>query len=156
MTEETVFLPIAYNPGKITFEEWVEQGLRLRNMAKVLPFLIGDWLNYGETKWGERYSQALDHFDGLTPRTLMQYSYVARQIKPNNRFEALSFRHHDAVASLSAKMQRQLLILARDTGLTSGDLRQKVKELTKDEDQERKAKPEKLCPWCGKDINKGP
>lgn len=155
MTSEAAFLPVGYSPGKIVFDEWTEHGARLKNMARVLPFLIGDWLNYGELHYGEKYAQALDQFDGLTLRTLQQYSYVARQVKVQARLEVLSFRHHDAVARLPCQDQRRLLRLAVREGLTSGDLRERVKELLKEDDPELEDKPKagRLCPHCGRNIN---
>ncbi len=63
--------PIDALPGKLsrvgwrlaqsmTFEEWIQIGETLRTIKRSLLWWIGDWLNFGERKWGEMYAQALE------------------------------------------------------------------------------------------------
>ena len=46
--------------GEPTFEQWLECGDFVKKVNSANHFWIGDWINYGEHKWGEIYSQALD------------------------------------------------------------------------------------------------
>lgn len=46
--------------GNPTFEQWQECGEFIKKSNGAVHFWIGDWLNYGEQKWGEMYTQVLD------------------------------------------------------------------------------------------------
>jgi len=55
--------------------------------------MIGDVINFGNAKWGEKYKAALNQ-TGRARSTLKNYAWVARNIPPNKRVAALSFTHH--------------------------------------------------------------
>ena len=40
---------------ELTFAEWNGIGIELVPMAKAIGFVVGDWLNYGEKRYGEKY-----------------------------------------------------------------------------------------------------
>tara|TARA_R110000744_G_scaffold271950_2_gene384988 strand:- start:211 stop:858 length:648 start_codon:yes stop_codon:yes gene_type:complete len=63
-------------PDQQTYDEWERDGKLLRTMHHNLPWLLGDWLNYGQAAFGEKYSQALDQWD-FEIDTLYHYSMVA-------------------------------------------------------------------------------
>src|ERR1039457_2825142 len=46
--------------GAPPFDEWAQCGTLLRRMKGAVQFWIGDWLNFGEHAYGEKYSQALE------------------------------------------------------------------------------------------------
>jgi hypothetical protein len=81
------------------FEIWQADGQRLLRVEKMLPWVLGDWINYGEAKWGEKYSQALTDTDYSYSR-LTTFSYVCRRIDFSRRRQELSFGHHEVVAPL--------------------------------------------------------
>ena len=60
---------------------------------------LGDWLNYGEPAYGEKYSQALEA-TGIPLATLEQYSYVARNIQTLRRHKNVTFSVHSDAARL--------------------------------------------------------
>ena len=84
--------------GSPTFEEWQNCGDFLKQAEKSVQFWIGDWLNYGENKYGETYSQALNDTD-YELKTLQQTKWVSGKIETSRRREHLSFSHHVEVAS---------------------------------------------------------
>ena len=58
---------------------------------------IGDWLNYGERCYGEKYREGVELFQ-LAKGTLKNYAYVAGNIQSSGRHNDLSFSVHSEVA----------------------------------------------------------
>ena len=111
--------------GDPTYEEWEDCGEFLKQAEKAVQFWIGDWLNYGERKWGEMYAQAVEE-TGYDEGTLRNYKYVAGAIDLSLRNDKLSFQHHIAVAPLPPEQQKNLLEKAADEGMSYRELRQEI------------------------------
>jgi hypothetical protein len=111
----------------LTFDEWENLGLSLRRMEKGIQFWLGDWLNYGENKWGEKYSQAVDQTD-YEYQTLADFKYVAGKIQFSFRNEKLSFTHHRQVAALEPAEQKKWLDIAEKESLNVHHLRNKIRK----------------------------
>ena len=97
--------------GQPTFEEWEACGEVLSRADKMVHWWVGDWVNYGEDRWGERYAQALDA-SKFAYGTVRNDAWVARRFALSRRRDNLSFGHHQAVASLPELEQEALLSLA--------------------------------------------
>lgn len=111
--------------GDPSYEEWLTCGDFLQQAEKAVQFWIGDWLNYGECKYGETYAQAVEA-TGYNEQSLMNYKWVAGKVELSLRKENLSFGHHALVASLPPKQQEHLLDKASEDGLSVRELRQEV------------------------------
>jgi hypothetical protein len=85
--------------GDLIFEEWESLGEKLGDAERSIGFMIGDWINYAENKWGEKYNDAIA-CTGLEYQTLADYAYVAQRVDFSARAENLTFRHHRVVAKL--------------------------------------------------------
>lgn len=124
--------------GAPTYEEWEGCGEVLSRADKMVHWWIGDWVNYGENRWGEKYAQALDEtkFDY---QTLRDDAWVARQFDLSRRRDNLSFSHHREVAALPITKQDELLAKAAPVEgesrprLTRNELRQEVKRAKQDD-----------------------
>ncbi len=46
--------------GNVTYEQWAGKLDQLRLMEGSIQWWIGDALNYGEQRYGEKYAQAVD------------------------------------------------------------------------------------------------
>lgn len=112
--------------GSLTFNEWLDVGYLLKDIHGSIMFWLGDWLNYGENRYGETYAQAVE-VSGYSPQTLADAKWVASRIKPSFRNETLSFAHHRAVAPLNQKDQSKWLKKAQADKLTSSVLRLAVR-----------------------------
>lgn len=88
-----------------TFLEWDELGRHLVSVEKGVQFCMGDWLNFGEKKFGEKYSDALS-LTGACYQTLRDYAWVASNVPLSARADKLSWRHHREVAKLEPKEQK--------------------------------------------------
>jgi len=111
---------------ELSFEEWDDLGQKLAPVGKSIGFIIGDWINYGENHWGERYKEALER-TGLAYQTLAQYSYVARKVQFSCRQEKLGFEHHLVVAKIKdSEEQRYWLDMAVKHKLGKRRLRKSI------------------------------
>lgn len=96
-------------PEGLTFHEWEHVGDTLKTIRdSALRWWWGDWLNYGERHYGERYAQAVEATD-YTRESLHVAAFVCRQVEPLRRRKGLSFSHHQEVASLSSEDQTMWL-----------------------------------------------
>jgi hypothetical protein len=114
---------VAWIPkGEMDLAEWSRAGQRLGVMHRCSPWWLGDWIRYGNTKFGERYSRATK-ITGYDPQTLMNMVYVASHFDFSRRREKLSWSHHETVASLDPDQQEHWLDHAIDNKLSVADLR---------------------------------
>jgi hypothetical protein len=84
---------------ELTFDEWDALGQQLAPVGKSIGFIIGDWINYGEGRYGEKYEDALNR-TGLAYNTLRHYAYVARKVEMCVRKHNLDYCIHATVAKL--------------------------------------------------------
>lgn len=105
------------------YDNWESIGEQLNQIEGAIQWWIGDWLNFGERKYGEMYAQAVDESQ---VRTWQQYKWVANAIESSRRRE-LSFSHHVEVASLEPNEQEYWLEKAESEGMSKSTLRQAVK-----------------------------
>jgi hypothetical protein len=109
----------------LTLDRWLEIGHTLDRITRSLGWLVGDWLNYGEGKYGEDYAQGMQ-MSGLAYKTVANYKWVASRVPREIRHEGLSFGHHDAVSRMSATDQEIWLDKAEANGWTREDLRKAI------------------------------
>jgi hypothetical protein len=103
----------------LTFEEWNAIGSSFGTALQSAAWCIGDWMVYGERKWGKQLLLDSAEFDpkvpnripshafdlaveatGLDRQTISKYAEVARRIPMEERRERLSFGHHRVLAPL--------------------------------------------------------
>ncbi len=112
-------------PSRLTFDEWMGHGETLSAMQNSIPWWVGDWINFGESKFGEgKYSQGLTLWD-YGYHTLANMAWVASQYPPETR-TSLSWTHHRYAASLEPKERTALLEKAQQEEWTSRQLQVEV------------------------------
>lgn len=140
--------------------EWSRQGQRLGAMDRGSPWWTGDWIRYGNAKFGEKYNRAAK-ITGYDPQTLMNRVYVASRFEISRRRENLSWSHHDQVAALPQDQQEYWLDRAIAECLTRADLRLELRsrKRARDASSDTPGDVEKLegvttiaCPNCGHQI----
>lgn len=114
-----------------TYEAWAEMGHVFALAHKALPFAIGDWLNFGEDRFGEEASQAVDvsHF---SEETLKVYRWVSKQIPMERRFPNLTFKHHMVVAGMPEARQRTWLGKASIGEWSVATLQREIRDAVED------------------------
>jgi N6-adenosine-specific RNA methylase IME4 len=113
-------------PG-LPFEEWHRCGCLLGQIGRSMQWWIGDWVNYGEATYGEKYAQALDA-TGLEYQTVANMAWVAAQYEFSLRKENLSWSHHHFVAALPPDERETWLDTAEAEEWSAHELRRAVKE----------------------------
>ena len=121
----------------VPYEVWEAYGSGIRRVEGAIQWLIGDWLNYGERKYGEMYTQGLEpsEYD-----LLAKYKWVSGAVESCFRKQELSWSHHKEVAKLEPEEQAYWLDEAIKRGYTMRGLRDAIR----DEDKES-VSPEGWC-----------
>jgi N6-adenosine-specific RNA methylase IME4 len=114
-------------PAGLSFEEWQRCGGLLGQVGRSVQWWIGDWVNYGEAQYGEKYAQALDA-TGLEYQAVANMAWVARQFEFSLRKENLSWSHHHFVAALPPDERQRWLDKAEVEQWSAHELRRRVKE----------------------------
>lgn len=115
-------------PGTMEYLQWAQEGVRLRAAHHGLLWAVGDWLNYGERKYGEKYVQAAEA-TGYTNGFLRNCKWIAGRFPYKCHFRNDgSFSHLYQVASLSDDHALRFLNLARDNEWSVTQLRTAIKE----------------------------
>jgi hypothetical protein len=124
-------------PEELKFEHWERLGRQLQLADLAIRWWIGDWLNYGERKYDEKYAQAIEE-TGRAKKTLMNYAYVAKAIDPSRRRDVVDFSTHAEVASLDPEQQDRILAKAAKEQLSQRSVRREADRARR----EKKEKPE--------------
>ena len=95
------------------FEAFGELGEMLRTFERTMAFVVGDWINAVEDRFGEQSAQLIDA-TGWSLNTIRTYAWTSRKVPKENRFidAGLTYAHHQAVGALAHPEQRHWLKLA--------------------------------------------
>lgn len=107
--------------GSPTFEQWADFGMTLRGIKNAVQWAVGDWCNYGESAYGEKYVQAINETH-YAYGTLRNYASVAARVDLSHRVTELSWSHHAVVVSEPPERQETLLSRAVKEKLGRDDL----------------------------------
>ena len=107
--------------GPLAESEWLNLMQTLVTIDTATQFAIGDALVYGETRYGETYSQAMDA-TGMEYQTLANRRWVSKQVPVTNRIPGLSWTHHRAVAGLPEDEQVAALQWAAENDVSASGL----------------------------------
>lgn len=151
MNDETALAPYGVGmtptaltlPPDLSFEDWTGVGeflfwSKVHKEAELdtINWMLGDWLRFGEHKWGEQYAQAVTEM-GLAYQTLANIQWTAGKFDDvSRRKEKLSFTHHAAVAALPAADADALLSDAEEQGWSSYTIREHAQDRTAANDGE--------------------
>jgi hypothetical protein len=157
---------VAWAPDQdLEHPEWVRWGRRLGAMSRVSNWWVGDWLQYGASKWGEKYAEAA-RITGYDVKTLRNIAYVAKRFDLSRRRDKLTWSHHAEVAVLEPHKQDGWLDRAVADHLSVADLRtelrgsQRASRAAADDNGEPDPSdaqlPSMICPHCGEAIQLDP
>lgn len=157
---------VAWAPSdELDAREWAEVGRRIGSVGRNIQWLLGDWIAYGNQKFGERYARA-SKISGYDPQTLMNMVYVATRFPASRRRENLSWSHHETLAALDPEDQDRWLDQATQHRWSVADLRtmlrvsRKAEQGAAEEGEEGGteagedwSQPMVKCPRCGEEIS---
>lgn len=113
------------------YDTYEALGVFLGAVKRRTSWYIGDWLNFGEGVYGERFAQAASA-TGLNEQTLLHYQFVCREVPASRRQSQLAFGAHALVARLEPKDQTYWLKQAVRKGWGEKELREAMKAKRKD------------------------
>lgn len=120
--------PVSWQPNQeLTFTEWEQTGKELAQLTRSVQWWIGDWLNYGAHRYGEKYSQALE-ITGYDYGTLRNMAHVAASVNVSLRDDTLTWTHHKEVAVLPPEKQAKLLARASEENWSTRTLHRAVQQ----------------------------
>lgn len=109
----------------LPYDTYEALGAFLGEIRRRSIWYLGDWLNFGEGVYGERFVQA-EAATGLTEDTLLRYQFVCRQVPAARRIPGMSFGTHAVVARMEPLEQKQWLKEAKKRGWNERDLRKAI------------------------------
>jgi hypothetical protein len=119
----------AWSPSAdLTVSDWARQGRWLGALGRGSGWWIGDWLRYGNARYGDRYGPAAQ-VTGYDVQSLRNMSYVAGRFEVPRRRAGLSFSHHAVLASLLLEDQELWLDRAEAGGLSVNLLRVELRRV---------------------------
>lgn len=116
--------------GTPTFEQWQECGEFIRKAEGAVHFWIGDWLNYGESEWGEMYSQAIDA-TGYDYQTVRNDKWLSNKIDLSLRGDNLTQAHAKEIAALPEEEKTFWAEEIKKEKIPVRELKEKIKERKK-------------------------
>ncbi|HEX8066930.1 MAG TPA: hypothetical protein VF520_10425 [Thermoleophilaceae bacterium] len=111
---------------ELRIRDWDDEGRRLGAVSRGVGWWVGDWLRYGNARFGERYVRAA-RLTGYDVQTLMNMVYVTSRFDPSRRREELSFSHHAELAALEPAEQERWLSHASSERLSVRCLREELR-----------------------------
>src|SRR5271154_2409539 len=114
---------VAWTPrGDLGLADWSAVGRRFGEIGRCSQWWLGDWIHYGNERFGERYTRAvkLTGYDLQAPLNIV---YVASRFETSRRRENLSWSHHAALAAADVASQERWLDRASAERLSVADLR---------------------------------
>lgn len=117
--------------GTPTFQEWEEVGRFIKKAEGSVHFWIGDWLNYGEQKWGEMYSQAMDATE-YEYGTLRDDKWLSKSIQLSERSDNLGVGQARLIAPLPEEEKKYWSEEIKKEPIPVRELKKKIKERKKD------------------------
>lgn len=110
----------------LEIDEWLDLGYTLAGLRRAFTWAIGDWLNYGEFRYGEMYAQG-EAVTGLDPAYLRNLKWIASRIPLSLRRDNRGLSWHAPVASLEDEAERgRWLELADANDWTRAELRARL------------------------------
>lgn len=112
-------------PPDMDFDSWAAVGDTLKSIEHSVMWWIGDWLRFGERRYGEMYAQAVE-VTGKSYDTLAQAKWVSGCYQSCERSQNLPWSHHLVAAPLPPADRTEALRLAEANGWSVRELKQEV------------------------------
>jgi hypothetical protein len=109
--------------AKLSYGQWADLLKGLQRIHRSILWILGDALVYGEERFGQRFSQEIGEY---SEQTLLNAMWVSTRVEPIRRLMALSWSHHQQVASLEPDEQSRFLELAIEKKLAVHELRKAI------------------------------
>jgi hypothetical protein len=134
---------------------WIEYGKQIGRAGNGTSWWLGDWLRYGNARFGEKYTLAA-RITGYDEQTLMNYVYVASHVPAPQRRPDISWSHHAEVAGLERGEQAEWLDRIASNRMSVKDLRRSLRSAHTTVATTVTERPAisraQVCPACGRPL----
>jgi len=113
--------------GVPTYEQWEECGAFIKKAGGSVHAWLGDWLNYGESHYGETYTQALEATD-YEEGTLRNDKWIYSKVQLSERSDNLGVQHAQIIAPLPDEERKYWAEEIRKEAIPVRDLKKKIQE----------------------------
>jgi N6-adenosine-specific RNA methylase IME4 len=113
-------------PRNLSAEEWALVGSKLSAIHGAAQWWLGDWVRYGDNKYGEKYAQYIDAI-GLDYQTIADAKWMVGKFEFSRRRENLSWSHHREVAPFDPPTQDELLDVAEEREMDRKEFRDYIR-----------------------------
>jgi hypothetical protein len=143
---------------QMPLEDWIAAGRKLGVLGRSSQWWLGDWIRFGNARWGERYREAA-RITGYDIGSLRNMAWIAGQFDLDLRHPKLSWSHYPLLAKLPSDERASWIERAVDDRLTVADLRIELRRRTGTSpthvaDRERSHERRGIsCPHCGEWIS---
>ena len=117
-------------PEDMPYEEWLEFAPVLRKITNASLWWWGDYILFGERKYGEMYSQALEESD-YEYQSLRNAKWVAEKFELSSRLDNLPWSFHQEVVNIEPELRDRLLKECEENKWTRNELRAAAREYKK-------------------------
>jgi hypothetical protein len=141
---ETDHVSLTITDPQMTYQDWELGGKMLGLYASAAQWWLGDWMEAGETLFGQEAAQASDTADtrydleqrvtGLDPGYLANIRSVCGRVQRAQRRGELSFSHHQEVAPFEPAAQAEWLQKAVENSWNRNQLREAIRASRQIED----------------------
>jgi len=152
----------SWTPSReLDMRAWLEHGRRFGMVGRGVAWWIGDWLIYGNARYGERYARAA-RATGYDTQSLMNMVYVASRFPATRRRASLSWSHHAELAALPPNEQDRWLELAEHERMSVRSLRGELQSARRaagtigQAARQLGSSPQGVCPTCRRAIEGSP
>jgi len=122
-----ITLPVGWVPtDDMDRRDWIQEGRKFGTISRCSQWWIGDWLRFGNTKWGEKYTEAA-RITGYDAGSLRNMASIASQFDLSLRSDKLSYSHHVLIAPLEDGDKSGWIERAIKDRLSVADLRLELK-----------------------------
>ena len=136
---------------ELDVREWLMAGKRLGSVTRSCQWWLGDWIRYGNGRWGEKYKEAA-RITGYDVQSLRNFAYVAGAVDVSRRRDDLTWSHHAEIAGVEPAEQDRWLVMAADQRMSVADLRIEFRACRRQEEghTEAESPTRKMitCPYC--------
>lgn len=114
--------------GELSYDDWLKAAEFYQFLRSRTQWIIGDILRYGESRYGDKYSQAVDEH-GKSQSRLSTYVYICNRFDIDRRRPELSFDHHAECGSLDPREADRVLLEAIKLRWSKQDVREEVAKI---------------------------
>lgn len=129
----------------MSFAEYEQLGQALARLGSASRWWLGDWILWGEERFGEEQAQALTSLR-ISEERLLDYVRVARLVPPERRRAEVPWSCHRLVATLPEEEQVRWLGLAEEEGWSFRELQEAMRREALAQRREAEVEAEEL-PW---------